>query len=186
MLQISVPDMEFYDERTNTFGKIKGGTLNLEHSLLSISKWEAKWHKPYMESPNLPAEKRKTQEEQLDYVRCMCLDKNVDPLLFNFLPAESVMKIKAYIDDPMTATWFTERDNPRGSKEIVTSELIYYWMIALEIPFECQKWHLNRLLTLIRVCNRKQQPEKKMSRRDIMSRNRALNAARRNRMGSKG
>lgn len=186
MLQINVPNIEYYDERTNTFGRINGCTLNLEHSLLSISKWEAKWHKPYIESPNSPKSKAKTPEEQLDYIRCMCLDKNVDPLLFNFLPVEVVLKIKTYIDDPMTATWFSDRDNHQNPKEIVTSELIYYWMIALGIPFECQKWHLNRLMTLIRVCNLKQQPSKKMSKRDIMRRNQSLNAARRSRMGSKG
>lgn len=186
MLQITVPDVEFYDERTNTFGTIRGGTLNLEHSLLSISKWESKWHKPYIESPNLPKSKQKTKEERLDYIRCMCLDKNVDPMLFRFIPAESLIRIKAYIDDPMTATWINDANDKKSNNEIVTSELIYYWMIALEIPFECQKWHLNRLLMLIRVCNKKQQPRKKMSKREIMSRNRALNAARRNRTGSKG
>ena len=115
----------------------------------------------------------------------MTITQNVDPKIYNSLTNENIQQINKYIDEPMTATTFSEVSNTR-SREIITSELIYYWMFSLNIPMECQKWHLNRLLTLIRVCNLKNQPPKKMSRRDLMSRNAALNAARRKKLNSKG
>jgi len=181
MLEISIPSFELWDEESNEFRQFKGGILVLEHSLVSISKWEMKWCKPFL------AKEAKTNEETLDYIKCMNLSKHTDPILYTSIPSSEIDKINEYIKAPMTATYFSDQNKPRGgAREEVTSELIYYWMIALEIPFECQKWHLNRLLTLIRVCEIKNQPPKKRSRRDIMSRNTALNEARRKKLNTKG
>ena len=180
MLIITVPAFELWDEKNEKFVNIKECTLQLEHSLISLSKWESKWCKPFLFT------KEKTEEETLDYVRCMTLTSRVSPEVYYGLTSENIKAINRYIEAPMTATCFGADRNGRGNREIVTSELIYYWMIALNIPFECQKWHLNRLLTLIRVCNIKNQPAKKMSRREIMSRNAALNAARRKQLGTNG
>lgn len=180
MLQITIPAQEQWDEQNQEFIYTKEQTLQLEHSLISLSKWESKWCKSFLSN------KDKTREEVLDYVRCMTLTQNVDPQIYSCLTDENVKQINEYIDAPMTATYFSENKNGRANREIVTSELIYYWMITLNIPFECQKWHLNRLLTLIRVCNIKNAPPKKMGRRAIMSRNAALNASRRKRLNTKG
>ena len=189
MLTIQVPELEYYDERTNSFGTIPARTLRLEHSLLSISKWESKWHKAYLETPGIRKDpsKEKTPEQIVDYLRCMSLDKDVNPLTYSLLPPYIVMQIRNYIDDPMTATWFTEQPGEKkSSSQTITSEIIYYWMIANDIPFECEKWHLNRLLTLIRVCNLKNQPKKNMSKNSISKQYRSLNSARRAKTGSKG
>ena len=180
MLTITIPASEMWDEKNEKFVDIKECELQLEHSLISLSKWESKWCKPFLFT------KEKTEEETLDYVRCMTLTPRVSPEVYYGLTSENIKAINMYIEAPMTATCFGADRNGRGNREIVTSELIYYWMIALNIPFECQKWHLNRLLTLIRVCNIKNQPAKKMSRREIMSRNAALNAARRKQLGTNG
>lgn len=180
MLKIVVPAGEMYDEKKEEFISIKEQALQLEHSLVSLSKWESKWHKPFLDK------KEKTFEETIDYIRCMTLTQNVDPKVYNFLTRENVEEINKYIEDPMTATTFSDNSGGKNNREIVTSELVYYWMIALNIPFECQKWHLNRLITLVRVCNVKNQPPKKMSKREIMNRNAALNAARRKQLNSKG
>ena len=154
--------------------------MKLEHSLLSISKWESKWKKPFI------SKEQKTQEEALDYIRCMTITPNVDPHLYRYIPADIFKQIEAYIDDPMTATWINSNEKKRPNNQIITSELIYYWMVSYRIPMECEKWHLNRLLMLIQVCDEKNKPEKKMSRREILSRNSALNAARRAKLHSKG
>lgn len=180
MLQITVPATERFNEETNEFISTKEQTLQLEHSLISLSKWESKWCKSFIDS------KDKTTEETLDYVRCMTLTPNVKPEIYQNLSAQNIAAVNAYIDAPMTATVFGDNKKSGGPKEIITAELIYYWMIANNIPFECEKWHLNRLITLIRVCNIKNTPPKKMSKRDIMSRNAALNAARRQQMNSRG
>lgn len=180
MLEITIPATELWDERNEEFITAKEQTLRLEHSLVSLSKWESKWCKPFLSKTN------KTDEEIIDYVRCMTLTQNVPDEVYRCLTDDNIRKINEYIDAPMTATWFHEDKAKGTSREQTTSELIYYWMIALNIPFECQKWHLNRLLTLIRVCNIKNQPPKKMSKRDIMSRNAALNAARRKQLNTKG
>lgn len=179
MLKIFVPSAELYDERTERFITINGRELQLEHSLVSLSKWECKWKKPFLS--NAP----KSREETIDYVRCMTISQNVDPNVFLGLTDANIEAVNRYIDDPMTATTF-KNSQKKPSRQIVTSEIIYYWMISLEIPMECQKWHLNRLLTLIRVCDEKNQPGKKKSRKDIIAENRALNQMRRARTGSRG
>lgn len=180
MLQITVPATEMYDESSNEFIYTKEQTLQLEHSLVSLSKWESKWCKSFIGSKNM------SDEETIDYIKCMTLNKNVDPDVYKHLTVDNVREIETYIAAPMTATYFFEDKKGHSSRETITSELIYYWMIALNIPFECQKWHLNRLLTLIRVCNIKNQPPKKMSKKDIMRRNTALNASRRKQFNTKG
>ncbi len=180
MLEVIVPSRELYDEMQNIFITTKECKLHLEHSLVSLSKWEAKWHKPFITGEN------KTREETVDYIRCMTITQNVNPEVYTYLPNSVIEEVCEYIEDPMTATTITERKKPGGRSEVLTAEVIYYWMIALGIPFECQKWHLNRLLTLIKVCNIKQEKEQKMSKRDVMNQNAALNAARRKRLKSRG
>ena len=182
MLKIAVPARELWDERTQEFINVKEQQLTLEHSLVSLSKWESKWCKPFL------TKQEKTREEIIDYVRCMTLTENVDPIIYECLSEGNVKQINSYIDAPMTATWFSEDDKKksRSSGEQITSELIYYWMVALNIPFECQYWHLNRLITLIRVCEVKNQKPKKMSRRELISRNASLNAARKQKLNTKG
>lgn len=163
MLQISIPAQEYFDERTEEFINVKSYTIQLEHSLISISKWEAKWCKPFL------GKEEKTEEETIDYIRCMTITQNVDPLAYNAIPVKELEKVKAYINAPMTATWFRDRENRTPSRKVITSELIYYWMVANSIPFECEKWHFNRLMTLIRICGEKNQPPKKMSKSDRKS-----------------
>lgn len=182
MLSIVIPPGEKFNEATNEFIYIKEQRLQLEHSLVSLSKWESRWHKPFLSSKN----KNKTQEEIIDYIRCMTITQNVDPSIYYNLSKENCDKIQAYIDDPMTATTFNDANRPKTNTEIITSELIYYWMIAYNVPVEFEKWHLNRLLTLIKVCSIKNAPPKKMSRREIVNRNKALNASRRQALHSKG
>ena len=180
MLEITVPEQELFNEATNEFIIIRSQVLKLEHSLVSISKWESKWKIPFLDKG------KKTREQTIDYIRCMTITQNVNPMVYMGITNENIKAISDYIDDPMTATWFNEQQKRPGRQEIVTSELIYYWMIALNIPMECQRWHLNRLLTLVRICNIKNQKPKKMSKNEIYSRNRALNAARRQKFNSKG
>lgn len=181
MLKITIPKTEAFDEKTNEFIYTKEQTIALEHSLVSISKWESKWHKPYL------SKTPKTYEEALDYIRCMTLTQNVDPNVYYCIPKEEFARINEYIKDPMTATWFSEDEGGRGRQgRIITSELLYYWMTAYQIPFECQKWHLNRLLTLIRVCDEENKPRKKMNKNQILARNAKLNKARRAALHTRG
>ena len=185
MLQITVPAeiREEFNEETSEFIYTmisKEQTLQLEHSLVSLSKWESKWCKPFLTKED------KTEEELLDYIKFMTLTQNVKPEVYNRLTDDNIHRIKNYINAPMTATTFSKETNKAGNREIVTSELIYYWMVALNIPFECQKWHLNRLLTLVKVCNIKNSPPKKMSKRETASRYAKLNAARRKQHNTRG
>lgn len=186
MLRIVVPAREFFDDERQEFIETKEQTLVMEHSLISISKWEAKWKKPYfLDDKNNP----KTNEEIIDYFRCMTITpSNVDARVYQSLTRENLQEIADYIEDPMTATTITRnQQTPGGRKPIVTSELIYYWMIAQNIPTEYEKWHINRLLTLIQVCSIKNDPNpKKMNRAAIARQNKALNAARRAKYGTKG
>lgn len=176
---ITIPEQEIFVP-PDIFVYTKETTIKIEHSLVAIAKWEAKWHVPFLD-PNT----EKTNEMMIDYIRCMTISQNVDPTVYNTIPAEVIKEINDYIDNPMTATWFKDT-NHKNSGEIITNELIYYWMIANNIPMECAKWHFNHLMTLIRVCSEKNAPQKKMSKRDILSQNKALNAARRRASGSKG
>lgn len=178
MLKIKIPGCETYNESTNEFVTLPSVTINLEHSLISISKWETKWCKPFLSSD-------KTNLETLDYIKCMTVNGSVDDDVYLRLSADNIKEINNYIDAPMTATTFNER-NAKPSKEVITSELIYYWIISFNIPIECQKWHINRLLTLIKVCNIKNSPPEKVNRNDIMRRNKQLNAERRKKFGTKG
>lgn len=179
MLVITVPATEYYDWQNNEFVYFKEQTLKMEHSLVSVSKWESKWHKSFLSTDN------KTPAEMLDYFRCMTVNENVDPHVYERLSQENQKEISDYINANMTATTFSDKPGPK-SREIITAELIYYWMISLGIPFECQKWHLNRLLTLVKVCSIKNTPPKKMSKGEIMRQNSRLNASRRKALGSRG
>lgn len=180
MLKIEIPETEMFDEKSQEFISCKKQTLVLEHSLVSVSKWESKWHKPFMSKED------KTEEEAIDYIKCMTITQNVDDKVYKCLSHENIKQINDYIEDPMTATWFNDSNKGRRSNEIVTSEIIYYWMIALNVPLECQKWHLNKLMTLIQVCNIKNQPQKSRSRNEILKSNAALNAARRKKYHTSG
>lgn len=181
MLEIEVKAQELWDEEQEEFLYTKPATLRLEHSLISVSKWESKWRKPFL------TKTEKTVEESLDYIRCMTLNIQVNNEIYYAISNEQMKLVTDYIDAPMTATTFSQLHNKQSSSaEQITSELIYYWMIALNIPMECQKWHLNRLLTLIRVCEVKNSPPEKMSMTDIMRRNAELNAKRKKQYNTKG
>ena len=171
MLTITIPAAELWDERTKEFVYVEEQKLELEHSLVSLSKWEAKWRKSFQGTEN------KTTEEVLDYIRCMTLTPNVKPEVYRVLTTRNIEEVGDYIDAPMTATVIRDSGPTKPSREVVTAELIYHWMIETQIPFECQYWHLNRLTTLIRVRQVKLAPPKKMSRSEIIARNKALNEA---------
>ena len=179
MLTIVIPAFELYDELNNEFISCKEQKLNLEHSLVSVSKWESKWNKSFL------SKGPQTIEETIDYIRCMTITQNVNPNVYKGLTNTIVQEINEYIEKPMTATWFHDTEPPRRS-EVITSELIYFWMISFGIPFECQKWHLNRLLTLIRVCSIKNGSQKKMSNNKILQSNHQLNEARKKALKTKG
>ena len=179
MLEIKIPESESFDNEKQEFIKEKEITLHLEHSLISISKWESKWNKPFLNNKI-----EKTSEEVFDYVKCMTINK-VDNSVYFKLTQEDMNKISRYITASMTATTFLKTQKS-GNREVITNEIIYYWMISLNIPFECEKWHLNRLLTLIQVCSIKNSPKKKMSKAEIMARNRELNSQRKLNLGTKG
>lgn len=188
MLHIVIPGSEYYDEVQNLFIETKPAKLQMEHSLLSIAKWEAKWHKPFYDPSG-----EKTEEEWADYFRCMTITQNVDPSIYSSIPLNSRKEIEEYMNDSMTATWFREEEEKTRNKEIITAEIIYWWMFAQEIPLECQKWHINRLLTQIRVCSEKNKElsdpkrgkNRKMTKNSLSNR-KALNQRRKARLNSKG
>lgn len=178
MLKITIPAAELFDG-VGSFINTKEQTLQLEHSLVSLSKWEAKWHKPYL------SKKPMSLEETIDYIRCMTLTQNVDPNVYRAITPAILKTVTEYIDAPMTATTFSNRKRG-GGRKIVTAEVLYYWMISYGIPFECQKWHLNRLLTLINVCNAEGSPPQKLSRAEVAAQYKALNDARRKQWNTRG
>lgn len=181
MLYLHLPEVEGYDEERQEFVIIeKALTLQLEHSLVSLSKWESKWLVSFF------SKKERTYEQTLDYIKCMTVTPNVKPEVYSRLTKKHIDQIYEYINAPMTATTFSKEQKARQSSETVTSELIYYWMVAYNIPFECQKWHVNRLLTLIRVCEVKNQPSKKMNKTKVAQDYAALNKARRAKLHTKG
>ena len=187
MLQLVIPDAPdevLWDQNKDEFVPVpgcKGATVQLEHSLISISKWESKWHKSYLST------KEKTAEEIIDYVRCMNLTKNVRPEVFDHLTVENLKDIQKYIDDPMTATVIKRKPGRGPSRKIITSEQIYSWMIDADMKVDYfDKWHINRLLIMIELRNISGSPDKKMSKKNIMKDNTALNAARRAKAHSRG
>lgn len=179
MLELIIPAYELFNEETQEFINKPERILKLEHSLVSISKWEAKWNKPFLSN------KKKTFDEVVDYIKCMTINQGIPDSAYLCLTEEQYAEINRYIVAPMTATTIQEEQGEK-SREIITSEIIYYYMIACNIPMECQRWHLNRLMTLIKVCNIKNQPPKKRSMREVMQSNTALNAARKKKLNTKG
>lgn len=180
MLRIEVPlGVEKWDESKQEFIMPKTQTLQLEHSLVSLSKWESKWCKPFLSS-------EKSDEELLDYIKCMTITPNINPIVYDHLTQINIQEIVDYINAPMTAAKFPKERKTKTSREIITADIIYYWMVTLQIPSEYQKWHLNRLLALIRVCNIKNQPPKKRTKNEIAADYAALNAARRKQYNTKG
>ena len=195
MLKITIKGHEFWNSATEEFMTLPDTVLCLEHSLNSLSKWEAKWHRPFINDGP------KTYDEFVDYIRCMTLnEEDVDPRIFSVLTQTNINEIEEYLKDPMSATWFGKDRNaawqdtgsisspqrPKKLREVVTAEVIYYWMVQLQIPFECDNWNLNRLFTLIRVCNEKNKPQKKMSKKQLMTRNTALNQLRKQQLNTTG
>ena len=181
MLTILVEPVEVYNEKDMTISHIgKAVEVRLEHSLVSISKWESSWGKSFL------SDTTKSRKEQTDYIRKMLITKNVSDATVEILFDHYVSVINAYIEHPMTATTFYEVPGGKGRRDIITAELIYYWMIAFNVPFECQRWHLNRLLTLIKVCNVKNSKDQKMNKKDTAASNRALNEQRKAKFNTKG
>lgn len=180
MLTITVPGKEHYDEENNRFFTIDDVVLDLEHSLVTVSKWEEIYEKPFLDM------KEKTDEELFTYVRLMVQTPNIPVEVLRQLSSDNIGEINAYINAKMSATWFNEKNTPSASREIITAELIYYWMNAFSIPIECQHWHLQKLFTLIKVHSAKQEKPKKMSRDEILQRNRELNAKRKAELGTSG
>lgn len=179
MKEILIPKQTLWDEQNEKFIEIEEQTIILEHSLKAIRKWECKWKKSYLSTP------QKTVEEALDYLKCMTVNK-VDPMAYLALTEEDAIAIKDYMQDPMTATTINSI-NKDSKNEIITAEIVYYWMIAQNIPWQFENWHINQLMMLIQVCSIKNDPKpKKVNRRDLAASNRDLNAKRRAALHSKG
>ena len=178
-LQLYVNGTELFDSERRMFIQVKPQKLVLEHSLISISKWEAKHHKMYLET------KDKTGLELLDYIKCMTINGDVPDVVYYALSEQNFNDILTYMEDPMTAS--SVYNPPRKNhQERVSSELIYYWMIQYGIPFECEKWHINRLLMLINICSRKSSTLSKADKQAMDQRRAAINAERKAKLHTKG
>jgi hypothetical protein len=170
-----------WDEETETFVEHIVSSIDFEHSLASMSKWESKWEQAFL------GRTEKTAEQVYDYLSMMCLTPGVTREQILGLSQENFTQINEYIESQQTATKFAEQPNRRGSGEQITSDLVYYWMVAFRIPWEAQYWHLNKLLALVRICNAKQSGKtQKVPRHDTAQRNRDLNAERRKKYGTSG
>lgn len=180
MLKITVPGEEFFDETLQEFNTVGDVVLELEHSLVSLSKWESKWEEPFL------GPQEKSTEKTLDYIRCMILTADYPPDTLNNLSDENMRQINAYLESKQSATWFSDDPSAPKSREIITSELIYYWLTVFNIPFEVETWNLNRLFTLIKISNVKNAKPKKMSRAEMADRNRRLNAERKAKLKTSG
>lgn len=181
MLQLLIDNTDFYDSEKNLFITVKPQILVLEHSLISISKWESKYKRPFFKND-------KTMPEFIDYIRFMTINKNIDPIVYNCINGKNLNTINNYINDPYTATTINNHSTMRKrlGNDVITSEVVYYWMVSYQIPFECEKWHFNRLITLIKVCEAMNSSQKKMSSKSVMKQNSAINAARRKAHHTKG
>lgn len=189
MLTLEVPDREYFNEGNGEFVTITGRTLKMEHSLLSLSKWEEKWHEPFLGRVGQKTEH--TPEQIAYYMSCMVVGEDIPPSFFEGLSSDLANQIRDYIDDPHTATTFYDPNGQKsqgGRKQTVTAELIYYWMFRLDIPIELQSWNLNRLMTLIRVCEIQDKPKKgnKIPRSKLAAQRSALNAQRMAQLGTTG
>jgi len=180
MLVIKVPGIELFDEVLQVFVNAEEFVLELEHSLVSLSKWESKFEKPFLGS------EEKTDEEVFAYIEAIILTEEYPSDVLTRLTKENIQQINEYIESKMTATWFNDKQKPKKSNEVITAELIYYWMISFNIPIEFQHWHLNRLFTLIKIFSVKNAPKEKMSKRDLLARNRELNERRKAELGTTG
>lgn len=182
MLRIIIEGDESYNEETNTFETVNDVVIDMEHSLISLSKWESKYQKPFLVAG------AKTSEEIFGYLKAMVVTPDVDPDVLYRCTSKHILQIQEYIDSPQSATTFGMMPERRGPSEVITSELIYFWMVTFNIPLECERWHLNRLFSLIRICNIKNADPKqrKMSRQELVMRNRDLNARRRAELGTTG
>lgn len=180
MLRITVPGDEFYDEELQEFVTRGDVVLDLEHSLVSLSKWESKHERPFLGVDD------KTSEETLSYIQMMIQTPDFSPEVLSRLSRSNLEEINAYINSKQTATWFSESRTPPRSREVITAELIYYWMITMKIPMACETWHLNRLFTLIKICSIKSSKPEKLSRSELAARNKQLNEQRRKQLGTKG
>ena len=194
MLTLTIPGKQNWDPVKQEFLYTAPVELKLEHSLLSLAKWESKWHIPFLSNAGAM-----TREQGLDYLRCMTVSKGVPPEVYTRLTREQCDALNAYMNDPATATWFRGERKPNepppadtrprrrtGSGTETTAEVIYSQMFQLGIPKECEKWHLNRLLTLIRVCQESQNPPKKMRSREWAAERKALNEKRKAKMHTRG
>lgn len=181
-LTVVIPAEDRWDPKTKKFVTLTNDyELTLEHSLLSISKWEQKWHKPFLDDRS-----NKTYEETCDYIRCMTITQHIPSEVYNHIPDDVINQVNQYIDDPATASWFNESNsNNKGigkDGSIVTNEIVYYWMIELGIPESYQKWHFNHLMTLIKVIDIKRgenDPKNKMSQNEVLMQQARLNKQRR-------
>lgn len=171
MLKLKIEGKEYYNEITNEFIDLPGGELQLEHSLYALAAWESKWKKPFL------TDKPKTLDETISYIKCMTLNpESVSPHLYSLISQKNLDQIYEYMGSTQTATWFTEHGPKQPkSRKVITAEIIYYWMVSFNIPFECQYWHLDRLITLIRVCDINSKPPKKMSKQEAARQRMALN-----------